>query len=222
MVSNEIYTGSGASVTLIPEMDLKLSEHFGDNTHKLCATSNGEKTIELANNSPNLETNIYRGCMAKLDKYNSSNADQNSSQTLLIESNDSNSITFSQALSAVSGDKYKITILAFGAPIHATPINGKQCLLSDNWLGLVETFTAPTVTPQLKQLNLALGGTRNFGYQYKTSETVGEASMIILSMMMTLSLLTSSQTSNNSADPLSIIGVQRSGCHPKTRRHTQS
>ena len=177
MVSNEIYTGSGASVTLIPEMDLKLSEHFGDNTHKLCATSNGEKTIELANNSPNLETNIYRGCMAKLDKYNSSNADQNSSQTLLIESNDSNSITFSQALSAVSGDKYKITILAFGAPIHATPINGKQCLLSDNWLGLVETFTAPTVTPQLKQLNLALGGTRNFGFQFHGTEDVGEASI---------------------------------------------
>ena len=178
MVSNEIYTGSGASVTLIPEMDLKLSEHFGDNTHKLCATSNNERTVELANNSPNLETNIYRGCMAKLEKYNSSNVYQtDEDQILLIESNDSNSITFSQALSTVSTDKYKITVLAFGAPIHAQAIDGKQCLLSDNWLGLVESFTAPTVTPQLKQLNLALGGTRNFGFQFHGTEDIGEASI---------------------------------------------
>tara|TARA_R110002020_G_scaffold180072_7_gene374083 strand:+ start:38 stop:2161 length:2124 start_codon:yes stop_codon:yes gene_type:complete len=178
MVSNEIYTGAGASVTLVPEMELKISEHFGDATHKLLATTADRLSLTWSGATDKLEPNIYRGCMAKLDKYNSSNVDQNSTQTLLIESNTNSTIVFSQELSATAGDKYKCTILAFGAPVYASPvITGKPHLLADNWLGLVSTFTAPDISVEPKQLNLALGGTRNFGYQYKTSETVGEASI---------------------------------------------
>jgi len=49
-------------------------------------------------------------------------------------------------------------------------------LLADNWLGLVNTVTPPSVDAEMKQLNMALGGTRNFNYQYKGAETVGNAS----------------------------------------------
>tara|TARA_R110001592_G_scaffold160156_3_gene392145 strand:+ start:723 stop:2624 length:1902 start_codon:yes stop_codon:yes gene_type:complete len=49
-------------------------------------------------------------------------------------------------------------------------------VLSDSWLGLVGTFTAPSVEVTLNQMNLALGGTRNFTHQYKGAETVSGAS----------------------------------------------
>jgi len=178
MVSNEIYTGAGVSATLIPEMDLKISDDYGG-TDKLCVTSNSQKTIDL-DGSPLLEVNLYRGCFAKLENYTSTTDTVSSTQTLLIESNTADKITFAHALSTDSTDKFKITILGFGAPIYAKPIStdpSRHALLSDNWLGLVETFTPPTITPQVKQLNLALGGTRNFGFQFHGSEDVGEASI---------------------------------------------
>tara|TARA_R100000742_G_C4276258_1_gene97206 strand:+ start:108 stop:2261 length:2154 start_codon:yes stop_codon:yes gene_type:complete len=50
-------------------------------------------------------------------------------------------------------------------------------LLADNWLGLVNTITPPTVEAEMKQMNMALGGTRNFNYQYKGAETPGSASL---------------------------------------------
>jgi len=51
--------------------------------------------------------------------------------------------------------------------------------LSDNWIGLVNTVTAPSVDIEMKQVNLALAGTRNYSYQYKGMETAGEASLDI-------------------------------------------
>lgn len=50
-------------------------------------------------------------------------------------------------------------------------------LLADNWLGLVNTITTPNVEVEMKQMNMALGGTRNFNYQYKGAETPGSASI---------------------------------------------
>jgi len=50
-------------------------------------------------------------------------------------------------------------------------------LLADNWLGLVNTITTPNVEVEMKQMNMALGGTRNFNYQYKGAETPGSASL---------------------------------------------
>ena len=179
MTVNEIYTGAGASATMIPERDFNLSEAFGDATHNLLVTTDSEKSLEwTVGNEKRLVENIYQGCMAKIDKYNSSNVNQNHTQTLLIESNTINKIVFSQALSSTSGDKYKCTILAFGAPVFSPDaIDGKPSLLADNWLGLVNTFTPPSIDAEMKQSNLALGGTRNFGYQFKGAETVGEASI---------------------------------------------
>ena len=49
-------------------------------------------------------------------------------------------------------------------------------VLSDSWLGLVNSFTPPSVEVTLNQMNLALGGTRNFTHQYKGAESVSGAS----------------------------------------------
>ena len=57
--------------------------------------------------------------------------------------------------------------------IHRT----KPRVLSDNWLGLSNAVTTPTVDIEMKQLNLSLGGTRNYSYQYKGIETAANASL---------------------------------------------
>ena len=49
--------------------------------------------------------------------------------------------------------------------------------LSDGWLGLANTITPSSVEVEMKQVNLALAGTRNWTYQYKGMETAGEASL---------------------------------------------
>ena len=183
MVSNEIYTGSGASVTLIPEMEFIISEGFGTtkgSVNLLERDGTTKTTLKwTVNNSSRLVPDIYKGCMAKIEKYNASGTSLSDPETLLIKSNTEGTLVFAHNLDTDSDVRwYKCTILSFGTPIYSpAAIGGKPSLLADNWLGLVETFTPPTITPQVKQLNLALGGTRNFGFQFHGSEDIGEASI---------------------------------------------
>jgi len=188
MVLNEVYTGAGLSATMIPETEIAIHQaHLMgtvENGNNLLETTDSEKsltwdlTTEPAANR--LVEDIYKGCMAKLDRFDSSGVDQTSSQTLLIIGNEENKLEFGQALSGTPGDLYQCTILAYGAPLYApTVTNGSANLLADNWLGLVNTISPPTVEAEPKQLNLALGGTRNFGFQFKGAETLGEASIDI-------------------------------------------
>ena len=186
MVLNEVYTGAGLSATMIPETEIALHQgaNMGTvvNNNNLLATANSEKSLTWAlgdePSSTRLLVDIYKGCYAKLDKYNASGVNQDSSQTLVITGNIANEIHFGQALSGTSGDLYQCTILAYGAPLYApSTVNLATNLLADNWLGLVNTITPPTVEAEPKQINLALGGTRNFGFQFKGAETLGEASI---------------------------------------------
>ena len=181
MVLNEVYTGAGLSATLIPEIDLELSQLVGTTANgvKTIATGSGQLTLEwTAGANTTLVTDLYKGCMAELGRYTSSSGTLQDTQTLMIKSNTANTITFNQALSSTASDLFTCKILAFGAPCpHPRADTAKPTLNADNWLGLVNTITTPSVDPELKQLNMALGGTRNFNYQYKGSETVGNASI---------------------------------------------
>lgn len=53
-------------------------------------------------------------------------------------------------------------------------------LLADNWLGLATSVTVPTTSTEPKQINVGLGGTRNFTYQFKGQETTSEFSMDLM------------------------------------------
>jgi hypothetical protein len=54
-------------------------------------------------------------------------------------------------------------------------------LLADEWLGLVESITFPTTEVEMKQVNLALGGSRNYTYQYKGIETASGGNINLVS-----------------------------------------
>ena len=185
MVLNEVYTGAGLSATLIPEIDLELSQLVGTTANgvKTIATGSGQLTLEWTiGANKTLVTDLYKGCMAELGRYTSSSGTLQDTQTLMIKSNTANTITFNQALSSTASDLFTCKILAFGTPCpypRYDEVSGVShpLLNANNWLGLVNTITPPSVDPELKQLNMALGGTRNFNYQYKGAETVGNASI---------------------------------------------
>ena len=67
--------------------------------------------------------------------------------------------------------------MGFGAPAPAPKVDGEMTLLSDNWLGLVNSITPPNVDVELGQLNLAVAGSRNYQYQFKKGETVTGGAM---------------------------------------------
>ena len=79
VLANEVYTGAGLSATMVPEMDFELSEAFGSNinsTGNLCLTlGNDLSSLTWTGSDDNrLVKDMYKGCLAKIDKYTSAGA----------------------------------------------------------------------------------------------------------------------------------------------------
>jgi hypothetical protein len=199
VLSNEVYTGAGLSATMIPETDYHIGMRLGTRTISGTtkkgfsflgstgtpnyttigwdSTSNGGAAESDTNRIP---VGIYKGCLAEVTVYPTDSATPDVAKTtLVIKNNTAQTIEFNQSLGgSAATDIVEIAILGFGTPISSpSVIAGKHNLLSDNWLGLVNTITPPTVDAEMKQINLALGGTRNFGFQYKGAESYGNASL---------------------------------------------
>ena len=167
MVNTEIFLGSGASLTFIPEVDYHI---------KPASMDSGKTTITLSTNHTNdydLVTNLYTGCT--IDYYDAGSY----SSTHTIKSNTATTITVSPAVPSgessgnyldASADWFIIRGYAMPTPSSSGSSNLKR-LSADNWLGLVESATFPSVEQEMKQMNLQLGGSRNFTHQYKGIRT---------------------------------------------------
>lgn len=161
----EVFVGAGANATLVPEMEIQLNNvSFQDNVGTL--DSSDTALIQLV-------PNLYVGCRVTV----LSNGSTTETETI-IKSN--TATTFTVESSGISGQvTTDVNIHAFGSPVPGPKVSSTPTLLSDNWLGLVETFTPPNVEVELKQLNLAVSGSRNYGYQFKGAETVSGGSLDI-------------------------------------------
>jgi hypothetical protein len=123
-----------------------------------------------------LVNDLYVGCV--LDFYD----DGDKTTSHRITSNTDSTITFHPALAVtiVPADDY-FHIRGYGAPCPAPTPNTvavadtTKRLNSDNWLGLVESLTFPSLEVEFKEQNLFVGGSRNFTHQYKGIETAGSA-----------------------------------------------
>ena len=167
-LQSEVYTGVGAGASMIPEMDIFLE------SCSFAASDHTTVTIDDSNMQNTLVPNLYVGCVARIE-----NADSATFNGFyVIKSNTSNTITFNETVGDADGDDdIDVTIMAFGAPAPAPTVDGELTLLSDNWLGLVNTITPPSVDVELGQLNLAVAGSRNYQYQFKKGETVTGGAM---------------------------------------------
>jgi len=162
----EVFVGAGANATLVPEMDIQLNDvNFSGTTGTLSGDlSSGDQALIK------LVPNLYVGCRATI----LTGGGATTTNTIIL-SNTETTITVES--SHQTSGQADVNILAFGSPVPGPRSGDNPTLLSDNWLGLVETFTPPNVEVELKQLNLAVSGSRNYGYQFKGAETVSGGSL---------------------------------------------
>ena len=152
----EVFVGAGANATFVPEMDVQLNDVvFASNVGTL--DSSDTALIQLV-------PDLYVGCRVTIG-----------TTETIITGNTATTIT----VESVSDGTSDVTLHGFGAPVAGPKSSTTPTLLSDNWLGLVETLTPPNVEVEMKQLNLAVSGSRNFAYQYKGAETVSGGSLDI-------------------------------------------
>jgi hypothetical protein len=171
MVNNNIFLGSGASTTLIPEQDIYLPvDGTGAVTTTTTLTPDTAFTTVFK-----FVPNIYIG--NTVDVYTAANG-LVSSHT--IASNSTTSFVLSTPVSTTNGTPAYALLRAYGSPSPHPEVSGRQTLLGDNWLGLMEAVTFPNLSQELKQLNLGLGGSRNFSFQYKGVRTADNGSLTLV------------------------------------------
>ena len=163
-VNEEIFVGSQANLAFVPELILS---GYIDESESVEAT--GVVTI-LASFSTNLELvpNLYKGCTVELFDNSASISTMHT-----ITSNTTTTFTVSPTISfTLEADSDYFHIHPYGAPCPAKKTGSNSLKLNaDNWMGIVESATFPNTEVEMKQLNLQLGGTRNFTHQYKGIET---------------------------------------------------
>jgi len=165
--NSEVFLGSGANLTFVPEVDFYFKAQGSSQTDIQIETTNAVQF--------QLVTDMYVGCT--LDFYNDSDSDVAGSYTSshTVTSNDNDTFTITPAIEEAVTAADEFVLRGYGAPCPAPDSdndgNGRVRLNADNWLGLVESAAFPNLEIEMKQLNLALGGTRNYTHQYKGIET---------------------------------------------------
>jgi hypothetical protein len=172
-VNTDIFLGSGATLTMIPELDLKvILNNSGSTTTKLVGDALWTDNIRMVEN-------LYVGCV--VDLFDASESTTEVHSTHVITANDTTSITISPAHTLTIQDATDfIVIRGYGAPAPTTLTGSIARLSADNWLGLLETATFPNLEVEMKQMNLSLGSSRNFTHQYKGIETASGGNLAIV------------------------------------------
>jgi len=203
--NTDIFLGSGASLTVVPELDF----YFKPQT-----VSTTSIQIETANAVPfQLVDNMYVGCL--LDWYD--NGIYTSTHRITANDHDTFTITPATASAVVTADD-SFVLRRFAAPCPAPDSandgSGRVRLNADNWIGLVESATFPNLEVEMKQLNLSLGGSRNFTHQYKGIETASGGNLNLVAHQLTWLYYALGKCTQ-----LSFAGGSSSSNHP-TNYHT--
>ena len=142
--NNEIFLGSGASLTFVPEVDFYIEPDDDAST----VTSVQLDTTNQVHFQ--LIDNMYVGCT--LEFYD--NGVYTSSHT--VTSNDNDELTFTPSIPTVDASHDYFILKGYGAPCPAPNHSTVLRLNADNWLGLVESATFPNIEIEMKQLNRIL------------------------------------------------------------------
>tara|TARA_R100000234_G_scaffold44520_1_gene26517 strand:- start:1624 stop:3261 length:1638 start_codon:yes stop_codon:yes gene_type:complete len=158
-----IFLGSGASLTLVPELDIYFPIHSGSGTG--LSTATGIKADTAYTNVYHWVPKMYVGCT--VDIYNTGGT---LLSTHLITDNTEHTLVLGTAAATFASGNYGI-IRGYGAPCPGARNSLTARLNADNWLGILESATFPQVEQEMKQLNLQLGGTRSITHQYRGIRT---------------------------------------------------
>ena len=151
MSAEDIFLGSQASLTMVPEVDLYIPlDHVNSTTTNLQAHDDWDAHFLMVNN-------LYVGCIVELY---ATGAATTVVSTHTITSNTENVLVVSPATrTIVSGDF--IHIRGYGAPCVGEKNSSTKRLNADNWLGILESATFPDVEVEMKQFNLSFMHLRN-------------------------------------------------------------
>lgn len=172
-VNEEIFVGSGATLSFVPEVDYYIQK---------TAVSGDESTITFHADQAHfrLIKDLYVGCT--IDRFATTTNVLLSTHTITGNSGSSASaatITFTPTAKTTATTDYYV-IRGYGAPCPAPAQSSKSTLNADNFIGLVESATFPNLEVEMKQLNLSLGGSRNFTHQYKGIETASGGNIALI------------------------------------------
>lgn len=164
-LENEVWVGAGAAVTFIPENNIFLG----------ATCTHSGSTLTMINTNFAMVPDIYIGCTVKM-------TEGSDTQFAIVKTNTETTLVLGEVINTdIASGSTIAWLLPFGAPSPgpkpATTATRETALLADNWLGLVNTFSPPSIDVELAQLNLAVAGTRNFRLQFKKGETVSGASL---------------------------------------------
>ena len=112
-INTDIFLGSGATLTMIPELDLKvILNNSGSTSTKLVADALWTDNVRMVEN-------LYVGCVVDLFDNSSSSTEVHS--THVITANDTTSITISPAHDLTIQDATDFAIIrGYGAPAPTT------------------------------------------------------------------------------------------------------
>ena len=115
MANTDIFLGSGASITKVPELDFYAKITTGSaGSNKTTVTLHAEITAQFS-----LVNDLYIGCIFK--RYNASNVYQTSHR---ITGNTATTITFTPKVDTLASDDYFV-IDSYGAPCPAPKVAGE-------------------------------------------------------------------------------------------------
>lgn len=172
--NDDIFLGSGASLTFVPETDLYVVLDTTSTTTQLIVDATFSDNVRLVED-------LYVGCVLEL--YDNSESTTVPASIHTITSNDTTSFTITPAHSVGTlQDATDFAIIrSYGTPCPTTKTGSIARLNADNWLGIVESATFPNVEVEMKQLNISLGSSRNFTHQYKGIETASGGNIGLIS-----------------------------------------
>jgi len=172
-VNTDIFLGSGASLTFVPEVDLCVTLDSSSTTTSLIVDALFSANFLLV-------PNLYVGCV--LDLYDASGSTTVPVSTHIVTANTTSAITISPAHTAGTlADASDFAVIrSYGTPCPGEKSSTTLRLNADNWLGLVETGTFPNVDVEMKQLNLSLGSSRNWTHQYKGIKTTSGGNLNLI------------------------------------------
>jgi len=174
--NTDIFLGSGASLTVVPELDFFFKPQTTSTTLIQIETANAVQF--------QLVDNMYVGCL--LDWYDA--GVYTSTHRITANDHDTFTITPATASAVVTADD-SFVLRRFAAPCPAPDSandgSGRVRLNADNWIGLIESATFPNLEVEMKQLNLSLGGSRNFTHQYKGIETASGGNLNLVANQLT-------------------------------------
>lgn len=132
-------------------------------------------------------TNVTGGFVGSGTMITKGGGDNNADFVTISNDLDGGTITgvsINAAGSGYSGTTHSHTITTSGddgvISVTISAETSAKRLLSDGWLGIVESVTFPTTEIETKQVNLSLGTTRNKSYQYKGIETASGGNLGIV------------------------------------------